>query len=735
MQILIFIFLMAGAVSTSLGVDLAHVSDVVPYFSHPGQGSHTRLGGSAHQAGLLYQQSPITIKLTGETVVIRQEVNFDILNKKMATLNHFQESVTTKIESLQNMSVLSLEPIQRRYSIEPQVNLLKKQLNKSLHNSHSNLMYKHSRFCLQQQEIMQKILQTQQYEQTFIATSIYPSIINRQKRALPFLLAKLIAGISTIATSKIFTFAKTITTFASFAQLLEHAHDTYGTVPDSYSGTPQLEELFDDSNQYTREPRFFNDTNGQDIALGHYTNELSTLFNEHNLTGIKQINFLANPSLKLTSFMRPSRWHTSIANSYEQSKSRNSHYAKHSSKYIMEVANKHLDIMSGIFHAEAITRDIMLEVEEINHLTDIIYDQAHLELSYVTDFINHITEQRTIAQSFIYKTEWNRLRQDNNIPQHVTESLTHQMNKVIPTLVFSHGIYQIHYTVALLKEKATFLLSNSKHVPFNSNLGQLILDHQSTSKLTSKYTDNTFIIPSEQLDLCTSDKNTLYCSANILETGLDPCITSITDNIPDNILENCALLPTKRRNTALRLTPSMIYYDQNHTMAIQKCESMHSFPLKGQGTFTIPPACSLTFNGATFKNNEPNEINHHQPQQPTPILTFSDSAIFDNEIDFPNQRPSFVTKNESIIAHAVLVLFIAILTLLTKIIYAMTARYTNNTNRQTPADPDPEIQNTAPSAPTPEQEHVMPEQNIQMYPRHSRILSPFDIENQFNSYK
>ena len=136
------------------------MSDVVPYFSHPGQGSHTRLGGSTHQAGLLYQQSPITIRLTGETVVIRQEVNFDILNKKMATLNHFQESITNKIESLQNMSILSLEPIQRRYSIEPQVNLLKKQLNKSLHNSHSNLMYKHSRFCLKQQEIMQKILQT-----------------------------------------------------------------------------------------------------------------------------------------------------------------------------------------------------------------------------------------------------------------------------------------------------------------------------------------------------------------------------------------------------------------------------------------------------------------------------------------------------------------------------------------------------------------------------------------------
>ena len=105
---------------------------------------------------------------------------------------------------------------------------------------------------------MQKILQTQQYEQTFMATSIQTSYMNRQKRALPFLLAKIIAGIATIPVAKIFSFAKTITAFASFSQLLQHAHTTYGTLPDSYEGTPQLEELFEDSNTYSRQPRFLN---------------------------------------------------------------------------------------------------------------------------------------------------------------------------------------------------------------------------------------------------------------------------------------------------------------------------------------------------------------------------------------------------------------------------------------------------------------------------------------------
>ena len=113
----------------------------------------------------------------------------------------------------------------------------------------------------------------------------------------------------------------------------------------------------------------------------------------------------------------------------------------------------------------------MLEVQEIDHLTEIIYDQAQTELEHVNNFINHITERRTISQSFIYKAEWNRLRQDTSILEHFTKSLTRQMSKVIPTLVFSYGQYQIHYKVALFKEIATFILANSKHIPFNTNLG------------------------------------------------------------------------------------------------------------------------------------------------------------------------------------------------------------------------------------------------------------------------
>ena len=153
-------------------------TDVVPYYSLHGQGSHSRLGSNKYQAGLLYQDSPIQVKLTGETEILRQHVNFDILNEKMSTLNTFQETITAKIKALHNSSLDSLNPLNPKYVLQPQIFQLRAQLNKTLHNSHSNLMFKHSRFCLKQQEIMQKILQTQEYEQMFVTSALYLSLIH-----------------------------------------------------------------------------------------------------------------------------------------------------------------------------------------------------------------------------------------------------------------------------------------------------------------------------------------------------------------------------------------------------------------------------------------------------------------------------------------------------------------------------------------------------------------------------
>ena len=97
----------------------------------------------------------------------------------------------------------------------------------------------------------------------------------------------------------------------------------------------------------------------------------------------------------------------------------------------------------------------------------------------------------------------------------------------------------------------------------------------------------------------------------------------------------------------------------------------------------------------------------------------------DNEIDFPEQRQSFVTTRESMIAHALLLLLIAVLSFLTKLVhhYATTLKSKN----QTPDLEDPET--PQPSAP---QYHENPypvnyrvkDNNISLYPRQSRLFSP-----------
>ena len=74
----------------------------------------------------------------------------------------------------------------------------------------------------------------------------------------------------------------------------------------------------------------------------------------------------------------------------------------------------------------------------------------------------------------------------------------------------------------------------------------------------------------------------------------------------------------------------------------------------------------------------------------------------------------------------------AILSLMTKLVYSMTANYTSKQNN--PTNTDPEITHHEASAPIDKPEYNTTEKNIQMYPRHSRILSPLDIEHQWNSH-
>ena len=59
-----------------------------------------------------------------------------------------------------------------------------------------------------------------------------------------------------------------------------------------------------------------------------------------------------------------------------------------------------------------ILRKMRLEMMEAVELSRIIYQQANSELRQIDEFINHITEVRSLFQSFIFRADWSRLRHD-----------------------------------------------------------------------------------------------------------------------------------------------------------------------------------------------------------------------------------------------------------------------------------------------------------------------------------
>ena len=83
------------------------------------------------------------------------------------------------------------------------------------------------------------------------------------------------------------------------------------------------------------------------------------------------------------------------------------------------------------------------------------------------------------------------------------------------------------------------------------------------------------------------------------------------------------------------------------------------------------------------------------------------------------------------IAHALLLLLIAMISLVTELIHALAIKI-NKTN--TLAQNDPEA---APSNKIEQENHAQfhaSENNVHLYARHSRILSPIDTDPQWDSY-
>ena len=55
-------------------------------------------------AGLLYQEAPTPVKLISHLAVLRQDVDFHLLTRKMEALNTFQGQIAEKFENMANIT-------------------------------------------------------------------------------------------------------------------------------------------------------------------------------------------------------------------------------------------------------------------------------------------------------------------------------------------------------------------------------------------------------------------------------------------------------------------------------------------------------------------------------------------------------------------------------------------------------------------------------------------------------
>ena len=67
------------------------------YMSRPEQ-------AHALAAGLLYQEAPTPVKLISHSAALRQDVDFQLLARKMEALNTFQIQITEKFENMANIT-------------------------------------------------------------------------------------------------------------------------------------------------------------------------------------------------------------------------------------------------------------------------------------------------------------------------------------------------------------------------------------------------------------------------------------------------------------------------------------------------------------------------------------------------------------------------------------------------------------------------------------------------------
>ena len=124
----------------------------------------------------------------------------------------------------------------------------------------------------------------------------------------------------------------------------------------------------------------------------------------------------------------------------------------------------------------------------------------------------------------------------------------------------------------LKDQHLSYQMYRSKYVPFDTIPGTFVLNHMDTIQLIDPISKHAKRLPSDQLHACQATREAYYCDQGIMEHDQGhECINALKSGNSQDTLAHCTLAPAKRTNQLVRLTDSLIYFDQKYPCNTEMC--------------------------------------------------------------------------------------------------------------------------------------------------------------------
>ena len=173
----------------------------------------------------------------------------------------------------------------------------------------------HDNMRLKQQNIIQKIVQAQQYQQNWQEYQVLTGNSRNRKRSVFSFLSRMFSGILTLKASTVFSFLPVLHMFTSMGQLLQDTQNKYDTTNTPFKSTRELDSLFEQTKKFSMDT--YTDMVGKDDkSLGQYVTSLHSILNETDISGIKEMNIMDMPNVVETSNDKVKSLQRSITVSY-----------------------------------------------------------------------------------------------------------------------------------------------------------------------------------------------------------------------------------------------------------------------------------------------------------------------------------------------------------------------------------------------------------------------------------